>query len=99
MQQHHYQPGKASTVLEANDTLDDDKLRLTPRWGYAEKGISEIILMEEGDERPRVMRQLFTTKRPRKTILLLLGLLSGWAMEMFFLLHLSELGQVSWLLL
>ena len=39
-----------STVFAANDTLDDDNLRLTPRWGYADQGISEIILREEGDE-------------------------------------------------
>ena len=99
MQHHHYQPGSALAVCEAHETRDDDKLRLTLQWGYANQGISASLLMAAGDECPRVRRNFFTMKRPSKITLLLLGLLSGWAIEMFFLLNLSELEQVSLLLL
>ena len=99
MQQHHDQPGSALAVCEAHETRDDDNVRLTRQWGYANQGISERLLMAAGDERPRVMRRLFTMKRPSKTIFLLLGLLAGCAMEMVFLFHLLEREQISLLLL
>ncbi len=99
MQQQQHQPDHALAVREAHATSDDDTLRLTRRWGYATQGIRESLLWEAGDERPRAMRKWFTRKRPRKTILLLLGLLSGGAMAMFFLLHLWERTQISVLLL
>ena len=99
MQQHHYQHGNAIAVLEAHETRDDDKLRLTLKWGYANQGISASMLMEGVDEQPRVMRKFFTMKRPDKNILLLLlVLIAGCAMEMVFLLHLLELEQISLLL-
>ena len=69
MQQQQYQPDNALAVLEAHDTLDDDTLRLTRRWGYATQGIRESLLWDAGDERPRAMRKWFTRKRPRKTTL------------------------------
>jgi hypothetical protein len=75
LQQHHYQPGHAIAVCEAHETLNDDQLRLTLRWGYATQGISESMLREEVDERPIAMRRFILMKRTSLTVLTSLLLL------------------------
>jgi len=79
LQQHHYQPGSAIAVLEAHATLDDEKLRLKLRWGYADQGISESILIAAVDERPISMRRLTIMKRTSLIVLTSLFLFLGCA--------------------
>jgi hypothetical protein len=86
-------------VCEANKTREDEKLQLELRWGYAEQGIRAMLRLEARDERPIGMRTWFPRKTPRTAIVLLLGLGSGCALEIFFLGQLLALGKMRLLLL
>jgi hypothetical protein len=99
VQQYSDQPGDALVGFAANPTTEDAKQQLKVRWGYAVQGISATRRQEEGDERPRGRRTGWPMKNPMTTIVLLLALVAGCALEMFVLGQLGELGRMRVLLL
>ena len=99
MQRHSDQPGDALGVFAAHTTSEDETRHLQWRWGYAAQGIRATMLREAVDERPRGMRTWFSMKKPLTAIVFLLGLVSGCAMEMFFLGQLVALVRMRVLLL
>jgi hypothetical protein len=99
VQRHSDPPGAALGVFEANTTIEDETRHLQVRWGYAAQGIRATMLLEAVDERPRGRRTGFPRKKPLTAIVLLLGLVCGGAMEMFFLGQLVALVRMRLLLL